>query len=67
MCGDEFWQVSPCLSSNDKNKKIENNSKVINKLQVQKLLGVHIDHELRFDTSIGTLCEKVRKKLLALS
>ena len=52
MCGNEFWQVSPCLSSNGKNKKIENNSEVINKLQVQKLPSVYIDFELKFDTTI---------------
>ena len=34
------------LSSNDENKKIDNNGEVINKSQVQKLLVVHIDYEL---------------------
>ena len=52
---------------NDKNKKIKNNDEVINKSQVQKLLGVHIDYELQFDTHIETICEKVRQELLALS
>ena len=59
--------MSPYLSSNDESKKIENNGEVINKSQVQKLLGVHIDYELKFDTHIETLCEKVGKNLLALS
>ena len=59
--------MSPYLSYNDESKKIENNGEVINKSQVQKLLGVHISYELKFDTHIETLCEKVGKNLLALS
>ena len=59
--------MSPYLSSNDESKKIENNGEVINKSQIQKLLGVHIDYELKFDTHIETICEKVGKNLLALS
>ena len=59
--------MSPHLSSNDESKKIENNGEVINKSQIQKLLGVHIDYELKFDTHIETICEKVGKNLLALS
>ena len=56
--------MSPYLSSNDESKKIENNGEVINKSQMQKLLGVHIDYELKFDTHIETLCEKVGKIFL---
>ena len=59
--------MPPYLSSNDESKKIENNCEVINKSQVQKLLGVHIDYELKSDTYIETLYEKVGKNLLALS
>ena len=40
---------------------------VINKSQIQKLLAVHIDYELKFDTYIETLCEKVGKNIFALS
>ena len=47
------WYV--ILSSNDKNKKTELNGEVINNTQVQKLLGVHIDYKLKFDTHIETL------------
>ena len=46
---------------------MENNGEVINKSQIQKLLSVHIDYELKFDTHIETVCEKVGKNLLALS
>ena len=35
------------------------NGEVINKSQIQKLLGVHIDYELKFNTHIETLCEKM--------
>ena len=59
--------MPPYFSSNDESKKIENNGEVINKSQVQKLLGVHIDYELKSDTYIETLYEKVGKNLLALS
>ena len=59
--------MSPYLSSNDESKNIENNGEVINKSKVQKLFGVYIDYELKFDTHIETLCEKVGKNLLALS
>ena len=38
------------LSSNDENKKIELNGEVINNTQIKKLLGVHIDYKLKFDT-----------------
>ena len=58
--------MSSYLSAN-KSKKIENNGEVMNKSQIQKLLGVHIDYELKFDTHIEALCEKVGKNLLALS
>ena len=59
--------MSSYLSSNDGSKRIENNDEVMNKSQIQKLLGVHIDYELKFDTHIEALCEKVGKNLLALS
>ena len=59
--------MSPYPSSNNERKKIENNGEVINKSQVQKIPGIHIDYELKFDTLIETLCEKVGKNLLALS
>ena len=55
------------LSSNDENKKIELNGEAINNTQVQKLLGVHIDYKLKFDTHIESLCKKVGKKLHALA
>ena len=55
------------LSSCDENNKTENNDEVINKSQVQKLLGVYVDYELKSDIHIETLCEKVGPKLLALS
>ena len=59
--------MSSYLSANDGSKKIENNGEVMNKSQIQKLLGVHIDYELKFDAHIEALCEKVGKNLLALS
>ena len=59
------WYV--ILSSNDKNKKTELNGEVINNTQVQKLLGVHIDYKLKFDTHIETFYKKAGKKLYALA
>ena len=55
------------LSSNDKNKRIKLNGEVINNTQVEKLLGVHIDYNLKFDAHIEILCKKVRKKLYTLA
>ena len=43
------------LSSSDENQKIELKGEVISNTQVQKLLGVHIDYKLKFDTHIETL------------
>ena len=54
------------LSSNDENKKIERNGEAINNTQVQKILSVHIDYQLKFDTHIETLCKKVGKSFKPL-
>ena len=54
------------LSSNDENKKIELNREVINNTQIQKVIDIHIDYKLKFDTHIETLCKKVGKKLHVL-
>ena len=35
--------------------------------KVKKLLGVHIDYKLKFDTHVETICEKAHRKLNALS
>ena len=40
------------IGSNDENKKIELNGEVINNTQVQNLLCVHDDYNLKFDTHI---------------
>ena len=48
-------------------KEIENNGEVINKSQSQKLIGVCIVYELKFDTHMKTLCQKMGKNLLTLS
>ena len=55
------------IRANDENKKIELNGGAINNTQVQKLLGVHIDYKLKFDTHIKSLCKKVGKKFHALA
>ena len=55
------------LSSNDENKIIELNGEVVNNTHVQELLGVYIDHKLKFDTNTETLCKKVGKMLHALA
>ena len=54
-------------NDNDENKKIELNGETSNKMQVQKLLGVHIDNKLKFGTHIESLCKMVGKKLHALA
>ena len=54
------------LSSNDKNKRIELNGEAVNNTQVQKLLGVHIDYKLKFDTHIEFVCQKEGKSFMPL-
>ena len=58
------WNLTERLSAN---KKIELNGEVISNAQNQKLLGVHIDYKLKFNTHNEILCEKVGKKLHALA
>ena len=55
------------LSSNDENKKMELSGEVINNTQMQKLLGFHIDYQLKSDTHIETLCKNLGEKLYALA
>ena len=44
------------LSSNAENKKIKLNGEIqLNNTQMQRLLAVHIDYKLKFDTHIETL------------
>ena len=35
--------------------------------KVRKLLGIHIDYKLQFDTLVDTICKKAQRKLTALS
>ena len=46
--------------------KIELNVEAINNTQVQKLLGVHIDYKLKFDTHIESLCKRWEKSFMPL-
>ena len=55
------------LSSSDENKKTELKGEVVSNTQVEKLLGVHIDYKLKFDTHIETFYKKAGKKLYALA
>ena len=45
--------------------QIENSTTKCSK--VKKLLGVHIDYKLKFDTHVETICKKAHRKLNALS
>ena len=56
-----YYKPHLILSSNDENKKIELTGEVINNIQVQKLLGAHIDYKLKLDEHIETLCKKIGK------
>ena len=35
--------------------------------KVKKLLGIHVDYKIKFDTHVETICKKVHRKLNALS
>ena len=36
-------------------------------LKLKKLLGVHIDHKLKFDIHVETICKKAHRKFSTLS
>ena len=57
-----FDKCQLILSSNDENKKMELNGEVVNSMQMQNLLGVHINHKLKSNTHIETLRKKGGKK-----
>ena len=55
------------LSSNDKNKKIELNGEVINKTQIEKLLGFQIDYKLKFGTLLKLYVKGWEKSFMPMS
>ena len=62
--------VSKChllLNSPDGSAVIQLESLTIKSSKVKKLLGVHIDYKLKFDTNVETICKKARRKLSVLS
>ena len=52
MDSDKCYSI---LSCNNENKKIELNGEVINNIQIQNLLHVHIGYKLKFDAQIECL------------
>ena len=55
------------LSSPEEDAAIQIEDSRIKCCKVKKLLGIHIDHKLKFDTHANTICKKAHRKLTALS
>ena len=59
----EFYLI---LSSPEENGAIQIQKSTIKCSKVKKLLVIHIDHKLKFDTHDETICKKAHRKLNAL-
>jgi len=55
------------LSSSDDATTIQIENSTIKCSKVKKLLGIQIDHKLKFDIHLETICKKAHRKLSALS
>ena len=55
------------LSSSEEDAAIQIEESRIKCSKVKKLLGIHIDYKLKFDTRVDTICKKAHRKLTALS
>ena len=51
------------LSSPVDSAAIQIENSIIKCSKVKKLLGVHIDYKLKFDSHVETICKKAHKKL----
>ena len=55
------------LSSSEEDAAIQIEESRIKCSKVKKLLGIHIDYKLKFDTYVDNICKKAHRKLAALS
>ena len=55
------------LSSPDDSTLIQIENSKIKCTKIKKLLGVHTDYKLKFDTHVETICKKAHRKLSVLS
>ena len=55
------------LSSPDEDTAIQTEESRMKCSKVKKLLGIHIDYKLKFNTHVDTICKKDHRKLTALS
>ena len=54
------------MSSPDDSALIQIENSTIKCSKVKKLLGVHIDYKLKFDSHVETICKKAHRKLSTL-
>ena len=62
---DDKWYL--ILSSSEEDAAIQIEQSIIKCSKVKKLLGIHTDCKLKFDTHVDTICKKAHRKLTALS
>ena len=55
------------LSSPEEDAAIQIEKSTIKCSKIKKLLGIHIDFELKFGTHVDMICKKAHRKLNALS
>ena len=66
MLGPLLFNIFLCdLFLEDENDRalIQIENSTIKCSKVKKLLGVHIDYKLKFDSHVETICKKAHKKL----
>ena len=55
------------LNSSEEDPAIQREESKIKCSRKKKLLGIHIDYKLKFDTHVDAICKKSHRKLTALS
>ena len=55
------------MSSPEEDAAIEIKESRIKCSKLKKLLGIHIDYKLKFDTHVDTICKKAHRKHTAFS
>ena len=61
---DDKWYL--ILSSSEEDAAIQIEQSIIKCSKVKKLLGIHTDCKLKFDTHVDTICKKAHRKLIPL-
>ena len=54
------------LSSPEENAAIQIEESRIKRSKVKKLLGIHIDYKVKFNTGVDSICKTIHRKLIAV-